>query len=279
MTALQFQRHFIAVMAKHLPPSGARLRLLDLDGRAGASLAGGRDDLELMRQSAADFSAPARPPDCFDAVVAYDIDLPPPLLSAVLRVLRPGGRFIAVQPRARVSESQLRLLESSGFIRILIEPALDGIGVLLRGEKRHQSADTAARIQAVAGAESDLLALPQFKGRYLHLLIQQRPAKPVWQLAKSEKITWRAAAVVDDAPGAPQPRLLTFSSLPKAVAFMQPAVLAGVIRDINKVGRFSRQTAGRWHWGMLLNPTLATIQGATLLYVDIDPATAAAPIE
>ena len=50
------------------------------------------------------------------------------------------------------------------------------------------------------------------------------------------------------------PLLLAFSSLPNAVAFMQPAVIAGTIKDVNKVAKFSRATAQDWR--VLINPAL-----------------------
>ena len=160
-------------------------------------------------------------------------------------------------------------------MRILVEPALDELGVLIRGEKPHVTADTLERIQSVAQADTDSLDLNGFKGRYVHLLIQQRPNKPVWKLTKGEKLSWRAAAISRD----PTPILLGFSSLPKAVAFMQTAVLEGIIRDINKVGKFSKATAHNWDWDIILNPTPESVRREQITTVDIDPATAEAPDE
>ena len=166
-------------------------------------------------------------------------------------------------------------MRAPGFVRILVEPALDDLGLLIRGEKPHDSADTIERIQSVARREGDRLSLSDFNGRYIHLLIQQHPRKPIWKLDPGERIRWRAAAL----RRYPQPALLGFSSLPKAVGFMQPAVLAGLIKDINKVGKFSRATAESWAWDLVLNPAPDSIDKERLTYIEMDPATAEAPDE
>ncbi len=275
MDARRVQSHFVAVMAKHLPPSASTLRLLDLDGSSGGTLANWRADLETSHVMPSELDNAGLAPDSFDAVVAFDIEIDAQLLSELLNVLRPGGRLIMLQSRDSVSESQARILRDQGYTRLLLEPALDGIGVLLRGEKPHLTADTAERVHSVAQADGDLLDLDHYAGRYLHLLIQQLPNKPVWKLTRDETITWQAAAINCGL----RHILLAFSSLPKAVAFMQPAVLQGVIRDVNKVGKFSRATAKSWTWDVVLNPTMASVQGKSLTTVQIDPASAEAPDE
>ena len=275
MDARRVQRHYVAVMAKHLPPSASTLRVLDLDGRSGGILADWRADLDITRVAPGDLGAAGLVSNSIDAVVAYDIAVDTDLLGESLRLLRPGGRLIMLHSRGSVSESQARTLREYGYTRILVEPALDGLGVLQRGEKPHQTADTPQRIRSIARADGDLLDLDQYSGRYLHLLIQQLPNKPVWALRRDEPITWRAAAYVDGAG----PVALAFSSLPKAVAFMQPAILDGLIRDVNKVGKFSRAAAKSWQWTVILNPTLASIRGKALTTIAIDPASAEAPDE
>lgn len=275
MDSGSIQQLFVAVMAKHLPPSASNLRLLDLDGRSGGMLAKSRADIQVTRLPAARLQAAPLGANCIDAIVAYDIAPTAALLQSALDILRPGGRFIALQPSGNVSEKHALALSACGFVRILVEPALDGIGVLLRGEKSHLTADVMARIQGVASADADALTLDGFRGRYIHLLVQRRPNKPAWALMPGETFRWRAAAVHRGEEWA----LLGFSSLPKAVAFLQPAVLAGAIHDINKVGKFSRATAGQWTWDLIINPTLDAIAGGQLAYLEIDPATAEAPDE
>ncbi len=275
MAGSRLRRHFVAVMAKHLPPSASTLRLLDLDGFSGAQLAEARADLEIRPVAAKALDRHDIKPDSVDAVVACDVELSDRVLHACFLTLRAGGRFIAVQSRETVSEARLRQLRAVGYARILIEPALDELGVLIRGEKPHDSPDTVERIGAVADGDADSLDLTTYRRPYVHLLIQQRPNKPVWKLAPGEAVSWRAAALAADSA----PQLLGFSSLPKAVGFLQRAVLAGFSSDINKVGKFSRATIQAEAWEIRLNPTLDSLAGAKLIFVDVEPALAEAPDE
>ena len=275
MNALQVQRHFVAVMAKHLPPSAASLTVLDLDGVSGRLLAEARQDLRVCHRPAGSLAGAKLNSNACDAVIAYDVALTSELLQAALNALRPGGRLIALMSRGEVDARQPQMLSDNGYVRILVEPALDGLGVLLRGEKRHDTADTMARVRSVSDADADTLDLDTFRGPYLHLLIQQQPNKPAWKLGPQDRIAWRAIAIER---GKSQ-FLLAFSSLPKAVAFMQPAVLAGKISDVNKVGKFTRASASAWQWGALLNPTLEALAGQSFTTVEIDPDTAEAPDE
>lgn len=73
--------------------------------------------------------------------------------------------------------------------------------------------------------------------------------------------------------------ILAFTSLPKAVAFMQPAVLAGRIKDVNKVGKFSRETALGWTVPVILNPPLDSIEARTMIFLPVDAHSAEAPDE
>lgn len=60
---------------------------------------------------------------------------------------------------------------------------------------------------------------------------------------------------------------MAFTSLVKAVAFMQPAVLAGLIHDVNQMGKFRRETVEAWGRPVLVNPALDDLRGATSRYV------------
>jgi hypothetical protein len=260
---------FIEAMAKHLPPSASDLRLLDIGGVAAETLLKLRPDLQIETASLnlADWDYQA---ESFDAVVAYDMLLKSDFLTAVLTVTRAGGRLIIVNPLAEVDERPLKALESNGYIRILLEAAVDGVGLLLRGEKAHQTANTLQRVEEIARRDSDLLDLATYRGRFVYLLIQQSPNKPVWALKADEPISWKAVAVEN----AGQAYLLAYSSLPKAVNFMQSAVLQGFIRDVNKLGKFSKETAAAWPLSVLLNPNLGSVREKPLLLWEIDAKTA-----
>ncbi len=275
MNATAIQSQFVAVMAKHLPPSSSRVNLLDLDGTSGELLAQWRADLDIRHIAPPGLNNADIAGDTVDAIVGYDIDIDTALLGTALNALRPGGRFIAVLSLATVKQSYPQLLKDHGYVRILVEPALDELGVLLRGEKPHLTANTAQRIRSVAREDADSLGLSGFRGRYLHLLIQQKPNKPVWKLEQNEQIRWQAAAIQQQQ----KPTLLAFSSLPKAVAFLQSAVLANNIRDINKVGKFSLSTAKTWEWDIVINPPPEFIRDRALTYLEIDPTLAEAPDE
>ncbi|MFN8562170.1 MAG: hypothetical protein U0703_11245 [Anaerolineae bacterium] len=85
-------------------------------------------------------------------------------------------------------------------------------------------------------------------------------------------VEWRALALADDGDRL----LLAFSSLPNAVAFMQPAVLDGAITGVNKVAKFSRAAQD---WRPWINPPLEALAGREIVYVPVDPALAEIPDE
>ncbi len=275
MTPEPMRQRFVEALAKHLPPSASRLRLLDIDGHCGDILAGRRADLDIRCPAANDLQRSGIAPAAADAIVAFDCDLDSQMLSSIAANMRPGGRFIAVLPQGEVRECWVGLLEAGGLVRILVEPAVDGAGLLIRGEKPHTTVNTLARIQSVARADVDLLDLAAYPGPYLHLLIRQSPNKPVWKLEAGEAIAWRALALGDESNAV----LLAFSSLPKAVGFLQPAVLIDLVRDVNKVGKFAREVAGGWGRPVILNPPVDSIKDQQLIWLRIDPETAAAPDE
>jgi len=246
-------RRWIEAMAQHLPPSASTLRLLDLIGSVGAV----RPDVAVTGDGAA---------GGFDAVFADGAALNGDLLGMALRALRPGGRLIAVDTQGEPSAAWVKTLEQAGFTRVLVEELLP-TGVLLRGERPHETADTLARVQSVAARDQGAV-----KGCYVYLLVRQTPNKPVWALRPGDPVEWQALALADaDGP------LLAFSSLPNAVAFMQPAVLSGQIRDVNKLAKFSRESARDWH--LLINPSIDILQQHPVTLVPVDHARAEAPDE
>jgi hypothetical protein len=57
--------------------------------------------------------------------------------------------------------------------------------------------------------------------------------------------------------------LLGFSSLTKAVAFMQAAVIADALVGINQLPRFRGHTVAAWRMPVLLNPAFDTLKSTT----------------
>lgn len=274
MASPRLNKLLIEAMAKHLPPSASQLRLLDVNGEAGEILRGLRDDLEIVQVSGDVTQWQDLADSSVDSVVAFEYVLNDAFLDAAMRVMRPGGRLIVVNSRGEVSAIPGNRLEETGYTRILVETAVEcplPTGVLMRGEKPHTTVDTLERIQQVAGNEGDSLDLSNFKGRYVHLLVTQTPNKPVWQLEDGEAVHWEALALIGEDE---IPTLIAFSSLPKAVGFMQPAVMAGQISDINKVAKFSKVTAATWTQPVLLNPPPDVLSNARTITLTIDPATA-----
>lgn len=268
------RRPFILAMARHLPPSASDLNLLDVGGVAQAVLSTLRQDINAVTASVLvqDWDYPDQ---SMDAVLAYDRDISSAFLQAALRVLRPGGRLIVVNPFGHVAEQWGKRLEEADYVRILVEAAVGSEGLLIRGERVHETDDTLARVQQVAHRDLNALDLGQYRGAYLHLLVNQQPDKPVWKLSPDDVITWQALAATRDA----QRWVLAFSSLPKAVSFMQPAILSGRVRDVNKVGKFARREAFTWDVQVLLNPALEDLADMELNFMPVDPNRAEAPDE
>ena len=279
MVGSRTRRLLIEAMAKHLPPSGSRLTLWDMGGEAGEILAELRDDLsiEAISQPPEDWTVDANQ---VDSIVALDYDRArdDAFLQAALKALRPGGRLIMIDSEAEPEKATVQQLEQAGHTRILVEDAIEcplPLGVLMRGEKPHTTDSTFARIKVAANTDADDLTLAGFDGPYVYLLVAQGPDKPVWKLEADEKLTWDAVTVHTDGEQA----LVGFTSLPKAVSFMQPAVMQGFATGINKVGKFSRETAASWTLPVMLNPTLAALRDSETTLVSIDPDTAEAPDE
>lgn len=267
---------FIESMAKHLPPSGSRLKLWDVGGNAGDVLTSLRQD--LMFEAINDFP---EEPDVLDSIVVYTAGnvSDAKFLASALTVLRPGGRLIMVNPNREPNKLIVNLLETIGFTRILVEPAIEtpqAMGVLIRGEKPHRSASTFARIHVAANADANHQFLATYDGAYVFLLVRQLPNKPIWALADGERVTWDALTIEDKQT---EQHIIAFTSLPKAVSLMQPAVMQGTIENVNKVGKFSRETALSWDLPILLNPTLDQFTDSIIAFVPIDPASAEAPDE
>jgi len=273
MASPRITRVLTEAMLKHLPPSASSLKLLDVAGAAQEILLKHRPDLAITAVEG-DPSGWGIPSAEFDAVTAFDAEPGSPLLAAALSALRPGGRLIVMSTRGEPDATHVVTLENHGFTRILVETGAEcplPVGVLMRGERPHQTEDTLARVQVGAAADEDAQSLVDFKGRFVHLLIRQSPDKPAWKLRADEPLMWEAVTL--------EGMLLAFSSLPKAVAFMQPVVLTGQILDVSKVAKFSKQTALAWPQAVLLNPMPNALEQGTLGVVSIDPDSAETPDE
>jgi hypothetical protein len=264
----------VAVVAKHLPPSAATLRVLDHGGAASSALHELRRNLQTIPAVGKDQHNWNVEPNTIDAFVALDPHFEDiQFLAAVLLVLRPGGRLVGIRPDDHPRQEYVEVLEEAGFKRILVEGVFNG--VLFRGEKPHTEQRTHDRIQQIASRDDNLLDLAAYNGRYLHLLIRQTPNKPAWRIAPGEPIEWQAVAIENGGT----PVLLAFSSLPKAVAFMQPEVMAGRIKDVHKVAKFSRNTIQGLATPVLLNPALDALEDINVILVSVDPHMAEAPDE
>ncbi len=239
-----------------------------------------------------------------DAVIGTDIftriSQHTEFLAEAKRVLRPGGRLILLDTTKGYSLPILRwapvlrpqftlqqmaeMLSDAGFARILTERTLRGSGILSRGEKPYPTLSTRERITRTAARDEqtmqiiDSAYLPTVgRGNFVFLLVKQSPNKPAWVIQPGLEIRWDAAMVTDDEIN--RPYLLAFTSLPKAVEFMQPAVTSGLIGDITKVAKFDKAVAPRWAVDLLLNPSLEAIQHAgrytfNRVWLPVDPHTA-----
>lgn len=272
MASPRTARILTEAMVKHLPPSASRLSLLDVNGKAREILEKHRPDLVITVVEGSEWGVPSQ---AFDAVTAFDEDLRGDLLDAALNALRPGGRLIVMATDGDPDEGRVKTLEQYGYTRILVETGAEcplPVGVLMRGEKPHVTDDTNARVRVAADKDNDTQSLETFSGRYVHLLIRQSPNKPAWAIRADEPVTWEAVTL----DGA----LLAFSSLPKAVAFMQPSILAGRIGGVTKVAKFSKETARAWSLPVILNPAPDILEtDAAVDTFMIDPDTAETPDE
>jgi SAM-dependent methyltransferase len=283
-------------MSRHLPPSASELTVLDLGGNAAVQLLEARPDLRVITLDQT--SPPIQTMErgarvaCIqgdqvrlplanrsvDAITGYEVSNHDRsvLLQEALRILRPGGRLILFDRRpstlARIGQRRDALeqagsvMEEAGFARVLVEQV--GEGLLARGEKPYPNLSTTERIAATAVQDNPVIELQILDSadlaridrvRFVFLLVRQTPDKPPWAIQPGEPIRWDAAMVNDNVG---RHYLLAFTSLPKAVEFMQPAVIAGLLKAVNKVGKFERAAALRWAVDVLLNPPFELLRSS-----------------
>ena len=272
----RLNRLMIEAMAKHLPPSASMLRLIDINGETGEILVERREDLliHIISGNAADWTSEI---DQVDGVMAFAYTITPQFLEKTFDLIRPGGRLIVVDPKGEVRQEYVGQLEASGYTRILVEAAVEcplPTGVLMRGEKPHTTSTTLERVHIAARQDADQIDITNFKGHYVHLLIHKLPNKPAWSREPDDVISWKGVAVQYNG----QTHYLAFSSLPRAVEFMQPVVLKDKIRDVNKVAKFHKSVTLIWDTPLLINPSPSVLDNG-VLWVEIDPATAEVPDE
>ena len=250
------------LMAKHLPPSHSELSVWDTSGLLGLVIQQWRADLRWATTS---------PHGEVDAVLM--LDPPSPLSTAYIAELatplRRGGRLIGVVYGLDPSRVLVSTLEQAGLTRLLVEYLNEddpAVGVLVRGEKPWHTASTFKRIQEVAQADGDRLTLAEYQGSYLYFPLIQKPNTPVWKLSPDEPITWEGIAW----EAAPACRL-GFSSLPKAVGFMQAVVMRGLVKDVNKIGKYHRSVVENWQTTLLINPLLEDCLSESLILLPLNP--------
>jgi SAM-dependent methyltransferase len=300
-------------MARHFPPSASELNVLDVSANSSTlNLREYRPDLRMIRQDAC---VPFPLADsAVDAVIGHSRltqhEQQAVFLTEAMRVLRPGGRLILLDPAvgpvplhllAKPSKVNLSILfwysqrrsqftleqmaeklTTAGFARVLTEHTMQRYGILSRGEKPYPNLTTVERIAQVADLDENALQLVDStdlptigRGRSIFLLVRQTPNKPVWALQPGEKVRWDATMVTHQ----DRPYLLAFTSLPKAVEFMQPAVTSAAIQDIHKVAKFDKSIAAKWAVDVLLNPSFEVLKSSkdyllTGLWLSLDPDTA-----
>ncbi|MEZ4670487.1 MAG: hypothetical protein R3E39_21475 [Anaerolineae bacterium] len=268
MTATpRVQRLLIESMSRHLPPSGSTLRLVDVYGRTAKVLIELRPEIEVV-YSPRKYTRWTVDPDSIDAVAAYDCELDSDLLQSALQALRPGGRLIIMHSQLEPSETYVKTLENAAFTRILVETGAEcplPVGALIRGEKPHTEVHTVDRVKQVATQD----AAPR-SVRYVYLLVHQTPHKPTWRLSPEDRVEWEAAGVENE----DETVLLVFSSLPKAVEFMQPVVMNGYLTNINKLAKFQWDVVKNWTSPTLLNPSDEILEAFSVKMITIDHSTA-----
>ncbi len=206
------------------------------------------------------------------------------ILAEIQRVLRPGGRLILLDREQAQSgasgadlESAARLLASAGFGRVLGERIAAGRALLSRGEKMPsegtrliapENTPTVGLVRTEGLVSIPARQLASLRSPSVFLLIRQTPNRPVWALPPGAVVRWDAACILDKDPLESStaaagtetvPIALAFTSLPKAVAFMQPAVSTNVLICVTRIAKFSRAAAARWPFPVLLDPSFGQL--------------------
>lgn len=229
--------------AKHLPPSAGAPRVW---------VVGGTPDLPP------NLDLRPTPEPNLDAVVGWATPDRVPDLAALLR---PGGRLILAAPPTHTAPSLLHALQTAGLIHALVED--HPTGTLYRAESPPHG-DTLTRVRVLN--QTGPATSP-----FVFLLVRQTPNKPAWKLTPTDTLVWEAATLHH--PG--QTELLAFTSLTRAVGFMQAAILNRWLTGVNKVGKFPAALAATWPHPLCLNPDFETVRALPLgPLCAVDPHTA-----
>lgn len=268
-------------LTRHLPPSASVLRVWALDDLTGLFF---RE--QAARAGRFEITGGTAPTAPVDAVAGYRDGMPAAdALALYLQALRPGGRLIllvaAETDDVNLTAERGQTLEQAGFVRVLAEPVY-GV-MVVRGEKPHTTGDTLARVRVAADADDTAHTYTPFEataynGRFVFLLTQSAAKRRPWETdtganaGADADLTAIAIASMNDEGRSPV--ALGFSSLPKAVAFMQPMILAGRITGVNKIAKFTRETAAAWPFAAWLNPPATALEGNTLTTVRVSASSA-----
>lgn len=271
MVAPRVERLLAEAILKHLPPSQSAMQVLDVGGRLRSLINERRPEI-IVTDVTSDI--PDADSQAVDAIVAFDHELDPDLLEQALKALRPGGRLIVLSVDGEPTADRAVALEQHGYTRILVETAVEcplPVGVLMRGEKPHVTADTLERIKVAADADTAAGTLDTYTGRYVYLLIRQSPNKPAWALRADDVLVWDAVTF--------DGHLLAFSSLPKAVAFMQPVILGGAQLGVSKVAKFRTGVVASWGAPVQVNLAPERLDPSAIGLLRVDHTAAEQPDE
>lgn len=285
-------------MIRHLPPSSAPMTILVIENghhAIAAIIQLHRSDARIVNALGKDFEAvllnlakKALGVASFDAVLLYKIGTPllvEPLAAKLFSLLRAGGRLIAFDEADKTPQAAAESLQGAGFVRVLGELLAPG-SILYRGEVPYEaSLSTLGRV--AISAQKDVAtahiiggaAIQALKGSYLFIPVHQTPNKPVWRLAPGETIEWMAVPVEHQSG---RGAILAFTSLPKAVQFLQHVLPKNSALDIQKIPKFSKVVVATWPFALALNiepDSFGHEYQLSQQIVYLDPASAETPDE
>jgi len=260
-------RSILYEVSRHFPPSGQLLRLADASLMPGPTPELWRDlrpDVVVTQVDPKNLPLDA---STYDAIAAYGalsmLWLAPEgrdaFLRAALRLLRPGGRLVLFDPPEGLPwpdayASLMAMFERADYRRILLEHL--PFGFVCRGEKHLPAIGAEDATYAPQKTPVNLIEAGKLhqtlRGSFVFLLCQKNTTKAPWTVQPGESETWEAALA--HASQREHPALIAFSTLPKAVQFMQHAVKQGTLTKVNKIAKFEKAVVDGWMLNILLDP-------------------------